>query len=97
MDNRQSKFNSSLGQNILSSSEHPVCPWDRTDLLLYGKSCRGGKITTSSKVELEDVKKFTSTPHMPFSANKDRFVFKIALCVFSTKKLLAYVTTQMNQ
>jgi hypothetical protein len=97
MDNRRSGFNSALGQDVLSFSKHPVCPWDRTDLLLYGKSGRRGKITTSSKVELEDVKQYTSNPHMPFAANKDRFVFKIPLCGFSTKELLAYVTTQMNQ
>jgi hypothetical protein len=81
MDNRRSRFGSQLGQDVLSSSEHPVCPWDRNDLLMYGKSSRGGKITTSANVELEDVKKYTSNPRMPFAAHKDRFVFKIALCV----------------
>jgi hypothetical protein len=34
---------------------------------------------------------------MPYAANTDRFVFKLALCGVSIKELSAYVTMQMNQ
>jgi hypothetical protein len=77
-------------------SKRPVSPWDRTDLLLYGKSGRGGKVTTSSKVELVDKKNYTSTPHMPLMLRKRSLCFQTS-CLWCFNKRTVSVCHHENE
>jgi hypothetical protein len=72
-----------------SYSNHPDYPWDRTSLLLYGKSGRSGKITALSKVEFEEEKNYTLTPHTPLCCKQGSLCFQTSSLLFFSERTIS--------